>query len=170
MYSRFLAIGVLLVSMAAPALAAPSPSPSPSPSDVAKIEAPALYWIDAYNAHRTPLPQGVFTDDVAITDQFAPYHWVGTSGLRDWSSHIDNSLQKDAAAKYHVVVGSLTGLIVARDGNEATFYLPATLTYLVDGKLTEDRALWQFVVVRSGDKWKIAGDVWVRTYHGPAHS
>jgi SnoaL-like domain len=125
--------------------------------------APVHQWIDAFNAARTPLPESVFTEDVVITDQFTPYVWSGVAGAHAWSERLNRSLRSSRVRNEHVAVEAPRAFMIDQSGERASFVLPATLTYVLDGKPGKDRALWLFVVVKNGDVWKIAADTWTRT-------
>jgi hypothetical protein len=146
---------VVLCAGALPAAAAPSVDGA--------MMAPVQRWIAAFNDAKTPLPEDVFTTDAVITDQFAPYVWSGTAGVHAWSQWLNASLQSARVKKQHVVTGAPQAVMIAKRNDRAAFVLPATLTYEVDGKPGTDRALWLFVVVKSGNRWKIAADTWTRT-------
>ena len=139
---------------------AASAQPTRTPS--AAMLAPVQRWIDAYNAAQT-LPDDIFTDDVVITDEFPPYAWSGKVGARAWGARIEQSFQKRRATHEHVVTGTPQAFMTSQAGDRASFVLPATLTYDVEGKTQTDRALWLFVVVKGSDNsWKIAADTWTQ--------
>ena len=140
------------------AVAATADGPTPA------MLAPAQRWIDAFNAAKTPLPEDDFTGDVVITDQFPPYVWSGTAGMRAWSEAIGKSLKNTRVENEHVVVQAPYSFMIDKAGEHASYVLPATLTYEIDGKPYTDKALWLFVVVKdSAGNWKIAADTWTKT-------
>jgi hypothetical protein len=53
--------------------------------------------------------------------------------------------------------------MIDKAGDRVSFVIPATLTYVLDGKPGTDHALWLFVVAKSGAGWKIVADTWTRT-------
>ena len=151
---RFRVFAAALPAFIVLLLAPPAQAAMPT-APTAAMEAPVNRWIDAYNAHRA-LPEDIFTDDVAVTDEFPPYVWTGIAGATQWDRAIDRGFPPQA----HVETGAPRAFRTDRAGDRASFVLPATLTYVVQGKNVTEHALWLFVVVRSGDDWKIAADTW----------
>lgn len=139
------------------ALAAAVSVRAQSPPDAAMLK-PVQQWIAAYNAG-TALPEDIFTDDVVITDEFPPYVWSGKAGEHAWASAIDAFIKP---GNQHVSAGAMTSFQASRGGTRARFVLPATLTFTSSrtGKRETEQALWLFVLVKSGDVWKIAADTW----------
>jgi hypothetical protein len=130
--------------------------------DTAQL-APVQRWIDAFNASQSPLPEDVFTSDVVITDQFAPYAWNGTAAMHAWSTSIAEGFADPRVAHERVVTGAPISYLKNKTGDRVSFVLPATLTYEFKGKPQTDKALWLFVVVKDGSDWKIAADTWTKT-------
>ena len=152
-----LLLGLMLVPAGYARAAAPD-------APTAAMLAPAQRWIDAFNAAKTPLPEDVFTNDIVITDQFPPYVWSGMTGMHAWSEAINKSLKDTRVHNEHVVVQTAHSFMIDKAGERASYVLPATLTYELDGKPYTDRALWLFVVVKdSAGNWKIAADTWTKT-------
>lgn len=159
---RSYVLGTIALAFTMMLPAAPSLAAAPIAPDDAMM-APVRQWIDAFNAAQTPLPEDVFAADAVITDEFAPYAWSGSAGVHAWSERLNRSLHSARVRDERVVVESPRAFMVAAAGDRVSFVLPATLTYVIDGKRGVDHALWLFVVVKDGGRWKIAGDTWTLT-------
>lgn len=129
----------------------------------AAMMAPVHRWIQAFNAAKTPLPEDIFSDDVVITDQFEPYVWSGRAAMHTWSERLNHSLTSSRVKDEHVARDSPRTFMIDKAGDRASFVIPAALTYVLDGKPGAGRALWLFVVVKSGSGWKVAADTWTRS-------
>lgn len=150
---RMFAAAAISAVLAPPALAR-----APSAPDAAMLK-PIQEWIAAYNAGTAPLPEGIFTQDVVITDEFPPFTWTGISGEHRWAESIDSFMKPGLQ---HVSAGAARRFRSTKSGDRVSFVLPATLTFYGKRKYSE-RALWFYVLVKTASGWKIAADTWTAT-------
>lgn len=150
---RMFAAAALSAVLVPPALAR-----APSAPDAAMLK-PIQEWIAAYNSGTAPLPEGIFTQDVVITDEFPPFTWTSISGEHRWAKSIDSFLKPGLQ---HVSAGVPRRFRGTKSGDRVSFVLPATLTFRGKMKYSE-RALWFYVLVKTASGWKIAADTWTAT-------
>lgn len=137
-------------------LAAPASARAPRAPDAAMLK-PIREWIAAYNAGTAPLPEEIFTQDVVITDEFAPFTWIGISGEHRWAKAIDSFIKP---GQQHASAGAARRFQSTKRGDRVSFVLPATLTISSNRRKFTERALWFYVLMKTPNGWKIATDTW----------
>lgn len=137
-------------------IALPLSAHTPSMPDAAMLK-PIQEWIAAYNGGTAPLPEEIFTQDVVITDEFAPFTWTGTAGEHRWAKAIDTFMKP---GQQHVSAGAARLFRSTKSGDRVSFVLPATLTISRGKRKFTEHALWFYVLVKTPGGWKIAADTW----------
>lgn len=102
---------------------------------------------------------GVFTDDIVIVENFAPYIFRGANTALHWRDGFRNH------------AGGLSGLVAAfgpaqdfsRSGDTAYFVLPTVWTGMANQKPFEEEGGWAFVLRQDGGGWRIASYAWAVT-------
>jgi ketosteroid isomerase-like protein len=101
----------------------------------------------------------VFTDDIVIVENFAPYVFRGADAALRWRDgfrgHADG----------------LSGLVAAfgpardfsRSGDTVYFVLPTVWTGKTNQKAFEEEGGWAFVLRREGTGWRVASYAWAVT-------
>src|SRR6185437_8658199 len=149
-------LGHIFVAMVLSTMLAP-PASARAPTAPDAMLKPIREWIAAYNAGTTPLPEEIFTQDVVITDEFAPFTWTGISGEHRWAQAIDSFMKP---GQQHASAGAARRFQSTKSGDRVSFVLPATLTISRSKRKFTERALWFYVLMRTPDGWKIATDTW----------
>jgi len=132
--------------------------------DTAAVLAPTRAFVRALNHYVDSMPAGVFTDDVAILDDFAPYSWTGAHAVADWYAGLlgrtpeERATTGTRAIHGHVTVGAPHYLRVS--GDSAYFVLSATYTWMDGTTPVRQRGAWTFAERRVSGHWLIAGQGW----------
>lgn len=147
----------MFVAAALTAISAPPASARAPPAPDAAMLKPIREWITAYNAGTAPLPEEIFTQDVVITDEFAPFTWTGISGEHRWAKAIESFMKP---GQEHASVGAARRFQSTKGGDRVSFVLPATLTISRGKRKFTERALWFYVLVKTPNGWKIAANTW----------
>ena len=155
--TSYVSLGHIFVAMALSTMLAPPTSARASTAPDAAMLKPIREWIAAYNAGTAPLPEEIFTQDVVITDEFAPFTWTGISGEHRWAKAIDSFMKP---GQQHVSAGAARRFQSTKSGDRVSFVLPATLTISRSKRKFTERALWFYVLMRAPDGWRIATDTW----------
>ena len=123
----------------------------------AAMLAPMHALADAFNQEQPNAPD-VFTSDCSILDEFAPFMWNGSEGVKAWYGALYKTMQdpKDG----HWRVKTFTPKSLQAEGDRAYFLVPSELDYKKDGKPRVQHGDWLFVMAKSGDAWKIAAHSW----------
>jgi hypothetical protein len=98
-------------------------------------------------------------DNVAILENFAPYHFTGTSAVRDWSRGMRSHLVGVTAL--HHRFGHAKDF--SRTGDQVFFSLPTEWSGLDQGKPFTEKGGWSFVLTRHGREWRIRNYGWAVT-------
>jgi ketosteroid isomerase-like protein len=111
----------------------------------------------AFNGEQGKTPD-VFTPDCVVFDEFAPFVWRGQQEEDAWYAKLANSMQdpKDG----HWRVKTFAPKSQQTKGDLAYFVVPAEPNYKKDGKAHVQHGSWLFVVMESGEHWKIAAHSW----------
>jgi len=152
---RRMFVGTVLSAM----FALPASARAPLLPDADMLK-PIREWIAAYNGGTTPLPEGIFTQEVVITDEFEPFTWTGISGEHRWAKVIDTFMKP---GHQHVSAGAARRFRRTKSGDRVSFVLPATLTIFRGKRKFVEQALWFYVLVKTPSGWKIAADTWTPT-------
>lgn len=104
-----------------------------------------------YAAHR---------DDAVIVDEVAPYLWSGSGAARRWVEDYTRHAQANGVSAGRV--DTYAPLQATSDGQSAYIVLPTHYSFLQNGRKMVGKGNMTFVMMRSGDDWKIAS--W--TYSG----
>lgn len=129
-------------------------------------EAPLLVapkaFASAFNNHQTDYPDGVFTDDCAIIDEFPPYLWAGHGSAREWYSVLmgrtPEEQKKRVAANERLKLG--VPKFARINGDFAYLVVPSVLTWTIDGKKHRQTGEWVITEVRRGGAWVISAHSW----------
>lgn len=134
------------------------------------IFTPIKAFADSFNAAwqggPTSMPD-IFTDDISVIDLFPPFYWHGKSEVVSWYSMIMPS-KGDRALRQHVELGSpfivTVGVGERRSttgsGDTAYVVVPATLTYVFNGKPQITKAVYSWTLRREGGRWRVCAHSW----------
>src|SRR5215831_21358095 len=132
-------------------------------------EAPLLVapnaFAKAFNTHQTDYPDGVFTDDCAIIDEFPPYLWAGRGSAREWYSVLmgrtPEEQKRRIAANQRLELGAPKFARI--NGDFAYLVVPSVLTYTLSGKKHRQTGEWAITEMRRGGVWIISAHSWAMT-------
>ena len=129
--------------------------------ETALLAAPKAF-ASAFNSHQTEYPNGVFTDDCSIIDEFPPYLWAGNGSAREWYSVLmgrtPEERKKRVAANERLELGAPKFARV--NGDFAYLVVPSVLTYTMSGKKHRQTGEWAITEVRRGGGWIISAHSW----------
>ncbi len=138
------------LALAATLLATPALAVSPA--------ATAQRYAAALNTDDTKTANALLAPSIAITDEFPPFHWQGTTAATDWLAGF-GKLQKQQA----ITDQKITTAAPIREeisGDNAYVILPATYDYREAGQPRHETARWTFTLTRTGADWKITAWTW----------
>ena len=129
--------------------------------EAALLVAPKAF-AGAFNNHQTDFPDGVFTDDCAIIDEFPPYFWAGTGSAREWYSVLMGRTPEEQ--KRRIAANQRLDLGVPKfarvNGDFAYLVVPSVLTYTLGGKKHRQTGEWAITEIRRGGRWVISAHSW----------
>ena len=130
--------------------------------DEAALLAAPKAFASAFNNHHTDYPDGIFTDDCAIIDEFPPYLWAGKGSAREWYSVLmgrtPEEQRKRVAANERLELGAPKFARV--NGDFAYLVVPSVLTYTLGGRKHRQTGEWTITEVRRGAGWVISAHSW----------
>ena len=103
----------------------------------------------------------VCVSDVTIVDEFAPFEWSGPGAARRYAAGVQADYLKDNVRDTQVAIEDPRYFDVK--GGMAWASVPATFSYLFAGKRTSEVGMFAFVLVKSGDAWKVKSSSWAIT-------
>ncbi len=147
---RVIAIGLAGLAMIA--------VPVPALAKDAAVEAPITAFITAFNKGDVPAASRTHAPSVNITDEVAPYRWVGPGAFSAWLA----ALGKDSAARgiteERVKVSDPTRELVT--GADAYVIVPAVYSFRQKGVAMSETAQFTFSLHKGAAGWKITGWTW----------
>ena len=145
-----------MVVLASPAMAAAAPGP------VAVVN----QMMTDFDKGDMKAAMAAYANDVAITDEFAPYQWHGPDAMARWSKGYDAFTKasgwSDAKAASHAVIRSDI------HGDAAYVVVSEVFTYKDHGRRMVEHGLEAFTLHQSADGWKITGSAWAGHRASPA--
>ena len=100
--------------------------------------------------------EGLFADDVAIVENFAPYIFRDVArwreGFRAHAAHLSGLMSSFGTAQDF-----------SRTGERVYFVLPTTWQGLSKGRAFEEHGGWSFVLAQRNQLWTIAAYAWAVT-------
>lgn len=104
------------------------------------------------------VPSVFASSDVVIIENFAPYIFAGPNTVVHW----------EAGFRQHFDEGKLSGLVVkfrepldfSRDGDRASFTLPAVWNGKSGQQRFTETGAWSFVLLRAGGEWRVLAYTW----------
>ena len=94
----------------------------------------------------------------AITDEFAPYHWVGAGAAADWNAELQKSSAANNDSDLTIGLSAPTQLSV--NGDKAYAVYPTTLSYRHKGKPMTEKGAFAFALDKSSGAWRITSWAW----------
>jgi hypothetical protein len=114
---------------------------------------PVVKFVAALNADDEKAAADTMTATQSITDEFAPFHWEGSTALATWFA----GDAADAAA--HGVTGGMISIAdplhVTISGEEAYAVVPMNYGYTIHGAKTVEKAIFTASLRHSGAGWKM---------------
>jgi len=145
----------------------PSHADETSTGDLLK---PVNLWADAFNRWDFAYPEGAFTEDAVVVDQFPPFLWKGRGAPRKWWADLMGATQKIHESRSYAkqkVVFEKPSFVQVKD-DKAYFVMPATLTWTdKKGGAHTMKAQWVATEQRTKDGWRISSHSWAPTSETP---
>ncbi|MBV8172682.1 MAG: nuclear transport factor 2 family protein [Candidatus Eremiobacteraeota bacterium] len=166
MLRTLLVAACILVMTPAAAFAAQSHNVTVDPGVFIPIKAFADSFNAAWQGGPTTMPD-IFTDDISVIDLFPPFYWHGKSDVVRWYSMIMPS-KGDRALHQHVELGSPFIVTVGAgerrsttgSGDTAYVVVPATLTYVYNGKQQITKAVYAWTLRHEAGRWRVCAHSW----------
>ena len=95
----------------------------------------------------------LMTTDVVITDEVAPYRWIGPNAEAHWSHDDGLLIHKRGVTASHSARGVPT--FVHHDATHAFIMVPLAYDYTCGGKRQHETGLWTIDMLKTGDLWRI---------------
>jgi hypothetical protein len=165
-YAAAIRLGVLAAPCAATAA-----EHTPTAVERASLLTPVHRLVQAINQASQTLPQGIFTPDANVIDDFAPYRWAGKTTAATWYTDLIGMAPRDHAAFLAMTPSLSVGVPrFARitDGS-AYMVLPAIFVFsLGPKKRIRQTADWIFTETLNDGAWLIAGHAYGINSETPA--
>ncbi len=137
-----------MAAIAAPALASP-----PDPA------APVRQFLDGFNTGDTKSAFAAYAPgEIAIIDEFAPNHWIGTKAPQIWAADYDSHAKATGVTEGIVKYYKPTRIEVA--GKAGYVVMPTLYTYKEKGKPMAEEGSITASVVLTGAGWKMHAWTW----------
>jgi hypothetical protein len=143
-----------LALAAAPVAATPAAA-APDPTVVAPTDA----FLTAFDAGDMKAAAAAFaTGDIAIIDEFAPFHWIGPTALQVWAADFGKYAKAKGQTGGKVVLGAATRVEVG--ATTAYVIRPAHYTFVEHGTAMVEDGQMTFALTGKAKAWKIAAWSW----------
>jgi hypothetical protein len=148
-------------------LAATLLAPAAFAATLADPAAPVRQFIDGFNKGDTKSAYAAYAPgDVAIIDEFAPHHWVGTKAAQAWAADYDNHAKATGVTGGIVKYGKPTRIAI--EGKAAYVVLPTVYTYKEKGKPMAEEGSITASVTQTASGWKMNAWTWTGVTPHPA--
>jgi hypothetical protein len=124
--------------------------------DDAAVMATINGFNDALNSQKPTGPY-LAASQTAI-DEFAPYHWSGSTGVQDWATAFGGFMQKGGITEPLLKLGQPSR--IEHDGAHAYAIVPAEFTFKQKGQTMHEHGSFAFALDEAPDGWKIASFSW----------
>jgi ketosteroid isomerase-like protein len=118
-------------------------------------------FIDSLNKGDIKGAEATHAADVAIVDEFPPYHWHGRSGFKSWLADLTKYDAANAVTDGNMKLGDRIREEVS--GDHAYIVMATEYTFKQKGVPMREPSQMTFVLRKARDGWRIAG--W--TFSGP---
>jgi hypothetical protein len=116
---------------------------------------PIRQLVTAFNDLDPHLPEGIFSPQVSVIDEFPPFYWNGASGADDWWKTLNEMLRNSQITGDHLTIGDP----IHRPSivnHRAYLTLPLTIDYVLKGEKLQETGHWTFVLEQAKDgRWLI---------------
>lgn len=148
---RLLMVFIFVAAFAIPALA----------NQQADVMKSVNQFIDGFNKGDTKSALAVFANTVSVTDDFAPYHWEGTTAMSKWMADYGAAAKKLGLTNPVVKLGKPKHVDVV--GSQAYVVTTADYTYKLKGKpVKEAGAVMTVVLHKEKASWLITAWTWAK--------
>jgi ketosteroid isomerase-like protein len=144
---------LLILSAAAVALAGVAQAAG-GPDPVALVRKAT----DAFNRGDMKAASASYADDVAITDEFAPYQWHGPGTLQTYLNDFGNWSKTSGQTDQKVTISSVLRSDVS--GDAAYVVMREVYTYKDHGRRMVELGDQAYTLHNGADGWKITGAAW----------
>jgi hypothetical protein len=103
----------------------------------------------------------VCTHNASIVDEFAPYTWSGPAAPSRYVASLRSWAAANKLTAVRVRIGEPRYFDVSGSASWAS--MPATYSFLANGRPAAEDGVWVFVLARTGAAWKIASVAWATT-------
>ncbi len=118
-------------------------------------------FIDGFNKGDTKSALDVFAKQVSVTDDFAPYHWEGSTAMSKWMADYGAAAKKLSLTDPFVKLGKPKHVDIV--GSQAYVVTPADYTYKLKGKpVKEAGAVMTVVLHKEKSGWLITAWTWAK--------
>lgn len=124
----------------------------------AAVEAPINTFLTAFNKGNTATALTAMADPVTITDEFAPYQWVGTDAFATWAANYETDAKAKGITDPSVTLKTPTRELI--DGEHAYVVVPATYRFMQKGVKMVEVAQMTFSLAKGANGWRISGWTW----------
>jgi hypothetical protein len=131
------------------------------------VTAPIHQFIDGFNKGDTKSAFAAYdTGTITIVDEFAPHRWVGPKAAEAWAADYDRHSKATGVTDGYVKYGEPTRSEAS--AKAAYVIVPTVYTYKEKGQAMAEEGQMTFVLVPSGNDWKISGWTWSGVKPHPA--
>ena len=114
---------------------------------------PITKFIAAIDAGDAAATAATMTKSQSITDEFAPYHWVGPNALSQWFAGDVADMKAHDVTDATVAIDKPLTLSIT--GEHAYAVISATYSYAQKGKKTVEKAIFTMSLEKTGAGWLI---------------
>ena len=129
-----------------------------SASDTSGVTAAIDHAVAAFNKGDMNAWVAACDSPASIIDDFAPYKWQGSPGLRRLGQCVRRQLKKNGITDGVVTLGTPWHVLI--DGEHAYAVYPATFTYKQRGKPKKDNATFALTMTNTRSGWLISEWAW----------
>ena len=97
-------------------------------------------------------------DDASVMDDIPPYEWHGAGACASWAKDYDAFVQKNGMTEVSGTIGKPRQILVT--GDRAYAIVPATFSFMKDGKQVKTTATATFALRKTASGWRITGWTW----------
>ncbi len=114
---------------------------------------PINKFIASLNTGDTKATVSTMTATQSITDEFAPYHWVGPNALTSWLAGDAADMKAHGVSNGSIAIDKPLTLSIS--GEHAYVVVPTTYSYNAKGQKTTEKALFTMSLEKTGAGWLI---------------
>jgi len=123
------------------------------------VTAPIRQFIDGFNKGDTKSAFAAYSSgNIAIIDEFAPYHWVGPNAAHGWSDDFQKMAEATGVTDGNVKYGKSKRTEIA--GDSAYVIIPTVYTFKQKGKPLVEEGQMTFALHSESGVWKITAWTW----------